>query len=47
MIYQVHLARFVAQNNQELPLPYKRYQMRNVLRNEKAGNARYREIYAS
>ena len=36
------LARFVAQNNQELPLPYKRYQMGDVWRNKKAGNARYR-----
>ena len=33
------LARFVAQNNQELPLPYKRYAIQNVFRNEKAGNA--------
>ena len=32
------LARFVAQNNQELPLPYKRYAIQNVFRNEKAGN---------
>ena len=38
------LARFVAQNNQELPLPYKRYQMGDVWRNEKAGNARYRSF---
>tara|TARA_B100001093_G_C26838255_1_gene1019351 strand:- start:1782 stop:3179 length:1398 start_codon:yes stop_codon:yes gene_type:complete len=38
------LARFVAQNNQELPLPYKRYAIQNVFRNEKAGNARYREF---
>jgi len=38
------LARFVAQNNQELPLPYKRYAVQNVFRNEKAGNARYREF---
>tara|TARA_B110001452_G_scaffold100933_1_gene83698 strand:- start:344 stop:1741 length:1398 start_codon:yes stop_codon:yes gene_type:complete len=38
------LARFVAQNNQDLPLPYKRYAIQNVFRNEKAGNARYREF---
>ena len=38
------LARFVAQNNQELPLPFKRYAVQNVFRNEKAGNARYREF---
>ncbi len=38
------LARFVAQNNQELTLPYKRYAIQNVFRNEKAGNARYREF---
>jgi len=38
------LARFVAKNNQELPLPYKRYAIQNVFRNEKAGNARYREF---
>jgi histidyl-tRNA synthetase len=38
------LARFVAQNNQELPLPYKRYAIQNVFRNEKSGNARYREF---
>ena len=38
------LARFIAQNNQELPLPYKRYAIQNVFRNEKAGNGRYREF---
>ena len=38
------LARFVAQNNQDLPIPYKRYAIQNVFRNEKAGNARYREF---
>jgi len=38
------LARFVAQNNQELPSIYKRYAIQNVFRNEKAGNARYREF---
>jgi len=38
------LARFVAQNNQELPSIYKRYAIQNVFRNEKSGNARYREF---
>ncbi|WP_075502062.1 histidine--tRNA ligase [Candidatus Pelagibacter communis] len=38
------LARFVAQNNQELPSVYKRYAIQNVFRNEKSGNARYREF---
>ena len=38
------LARFIAQNNQEIPFPYKRYQIGNVWRNEKSGNARYREF---
>ena len=38
------LARFVAQKNQELPPVYKRYAIQNVFRNEKAGNARYREF---
>ncbi|RPG99070.1 MAG: histidine--tRNA ligase [Candidatus Pelagibacter sp. TMED106] len=38
------LARFVAQNNQQLTLPYKRYAIQNVFRNEKSGNARYREF---
>ena len=38
------LARFVAQNNQELPSVYKRYAIQNVFRNEKGGNARYREF---
>ena len=38
------LARFVAQFNQELPSIYKRYAIQNVFRNEKAGNARYREF---
>ena len=38
------LARFVAQNNQELPSIFKRYAIQNVFRNEKAGNARYREF---
>jgi len=38
------LARFYAQNNQELPSVFKRYQIQNVFRNEKAGNGRYREF---
>ena len=38
------LARFVAQNNQDLPSIYKRYAIQNVFRNEKAGNGRYREF---
>tara|TARA_A100001388_G_scaffold256081_1_gene220972 strand:- start:238 stop:1632 length:1395 start_codon:yes stop_codon:yes gene_type:complete len=38
------LARFYAQNNQELPSIFKRYQIQNVYRNEKAGNGRYREF---
>ncbi len=38
------LARFVAQNNQMLPSIYKRYAIQNVFRNEKSGNARYREF---
>ena len=38
------LARFVAENNQELPSIYKRYAIQNVFRNEKAGNGRYREF---
>ncbi len=38
------LSRFVAQNYRELPLPFKRYAIGNVWRNEKSGNARYREF---
>ena len=38
------LSRFVAQNYLTIPFPYKRYQIGNVWRNEKAGNARYREF---
>jgi len=38
------LSRFVAQNYRDLPMPYKRYQIGNVWRNEKTGNARYREF---
>ena len=38
------LARFVAQNNQDLPSIYKRYAIQNVFRNEKSGNARFREF---
>ena len=38
------LARFYAQNNQQLPSIYKRYAIQNVFRNEKASNGRYREF---
>jgi len=38
------LSRFVAQNYRDLPFPYKRYAIGNVWRNEKSGNARYREF---
>tara|TARA_B100001996_G_scaffold109994_1_gene83234 strand:+ start:37 stop:1428 length:1392 start_codon:yes stop_codon:yes gene_type:complete len=38
------LSRFVAQNYREIPFPYKRYAIGNVWRNEKSGNARYREF---
>ena len=38
------LSRFVAQNYRELTFPYKRYAIGNVWRNEKSGNARYREF---
>ena len=38
------LARFYAQNNQELPSIYERYAIQNVFRNEKASNGRYREF---
>ena len=38
------LARFYAQNNQQLPSIFKRYQIQNVFRNEKPGNGRYREF---
>ena len=38
------LSRFVAQNYRDLTFPYKRYAIGNVWRNEKAGNARYREF---
>ena len=38
------LARFVAQNNQDLPSIYKRYAIQNVFRNEKPSNARFREF---
>ena len=44
MILSSPLARFVAQNNQELPSIFKRYAIQNVFRNEKAGNGRYREF---
>ncbi len=38
------LSRFVAEKYRELPFPYKRYAIGNVWRNEKSGNARYREF---
>jgi len=38
------LSRFVAQNFREIAFPYKRYAIGNVWRNEKSGNARYREF---
>ncbi len=38
------LSRFVAQNYRELAFPFKRYAIGNVWRNEKSGNARYREF---
>jgi len=38
------LSRFVAQNYRDLSFPFKRYAIGNVWRNEKGGNARYREF---
>jgi histidyl-tRNA synthetase len=38
------LARFVAENFQELPKPFRRYQVGSVWRNEKPGPGRYREF---
>src|ERR1700753_382638 len=38
------LARYVAENFQELPKPYRRYQVGQVWRNEKPGPGRYREF---
>ncbi|MBV9913756.1 MAG: histidine--tRNA ligase, partial [Sinobacteraceae bacterium] len=38
------LARFVAQNFQSLPKPFRRYQVGQVWRNEKPGPGRYREF---
>ena len=38
------LSRFVAQNYRDLAFPFKRYAIGNVWRNEKTGNARYREF---
>jgi histidyl-tRNA synthetase len=38
------LARFVAENYQSLPKPFRRYQVGNVWRNEKPGPGRYREF---
>jgi histidyl-tRNA synthetase len=38
------LARYVAENYQDLPKPFRRYQMGTVWRNEKPGPGRYREF---
>lgn len=38
------LARYVAENFQNLPKPFRRYQVGNVWRNEKPGPGRYREF---
>ena len=38
------LARYVAKNFNEIPKPFKRYQLGNVWRNEKPGPGRYREF---
>jgi len=38
------LSRFVAQNYRDLAFPFKRYAIGNVWRNEKSGNARYKEF---
>jgi histidyl-tRNA synthetase len=38
------LARFVAQQGQNLPLPFRRYQVGQVWRNEKPGPGRFREF---
>src|SRR5580704_7304047 len=38
------LARFVAENFQNLPKPFRRYQVGSVWRNEKPGPGRYREF---
>ena len=39
------LARFVAQNRLTLPMPYRRYAMGPVWRNEKPGPGRFRQFY--
>lgn len=41
----VPFARLVAQYNQELPMPFKRYQISRVWRADKPGKGRYREFY--
>src|ERR1700680_733635 len=38
------LARYVAENYQDLPKPFRRYQVGTVWRNEKPGPGRYREF---
>ncbi len=42
--FTVSLARFVAANQQDLPLPFRRYQYGNVWRVDKPGPGRYREF---
>ena len=39
------LARFVAKNRDDLPVPYRRYAMGPVWRNEKPGPGRFRQFY--
>ncbi len=39
------LARYVAQNRQDLPMPYRRYQVGPVFRQEKPGPGRFRQFY--
>ena len=39
------LARFVAQNRNDLPIPYRRYAVGPVWRNEKPGPGRFRQFY--
>ena len=39
------LARYVAQNYDNLPKPFRRYQLGKVWRNEKPGPERFREFY--
>ena len=39
------LARYVAKNYNEIPKPFKRYQLGTVWRNEKPGPGRFREFF--